>query len=458
MRDKVKIFTKVGSDLGLPGHKGLSKAWIQQAVDDSLRRLNTDYIDLYFSHWPDPQTPVAETLEAFHSLQQAGKIRAMGASNLDAMQLAGALEVARKGGLPAWQVLQPEYNLYHRSAFEGALCDLCVSRDIGVVTYYSLASGFLTGKYRQPSDLTQSQRGSGIGKYLNPRGMRIIDTLAAVADEQGAKPAEVALAWLIGREGVTAPIATSVAYGSICRAAALSLSAEQVARWTGRQRLSHALSRPGADRRPKAPAAKMKCPVRAARRATAMLHGPIALPVNCLRGQGAGRTGVKPAIKRAPASNPSSRRPGRGSGLNIRRDGDRRPGEAPHRHLVNKIQVARIPQPEMSLPALRLAGLQLLCYFRADCAPVNRAVCVMAGHGAGSAQGRPVAAAPVPPGSGQQHRRCAVPSTYPCRLRVGPRQRPCKTRPLSPHPCGLPRPSGNVSAMLRPQHRQFQSH
>ncbi|MDR8469590.1 aldo/keto reductase, partial [Acinetobacter baumannii] len=124
----------------------------------------------------------------------------------------------------AWQVLQPEYNLYHRSAFEGALCDLCVSRDIGVVTYYSLASGFLTGKYRQPSDLTQSQRGSGIGKYLNPRGMRIIDTLAAVADEQGAKPAEVALAWLIGREGVTAPIAsaTSVAQvESFARAAAL---------------------------------------------------------------------------------------------------------------------------------------------------------------------------------------------------------------------------------------------
>lgn len=158
---------------------------------------------------------MAETLEAFHSLQQAGKIRAMGASNLDAMQLAGALEVARKGGLPAWQVLQPEYNLYHRSAFEGALCDLCVSRDIGVVTYYSLASGFLTGKYRQPSDLTQSQRGSGIGKYLNPRGMRIIDTLAAVADEQGAKPAEVALAWLIGREGVTAPIASATSVAQV---------------------------------------------------------------------------------------------------------------------------------------------------------------------------------------------------------------------------------------------------
>lgn len=128
-------------------------------MDDSLRRLNTDYIDLYFAHWPDPETPVAETLDAFHALQQAGKIRAMGASNLDAQQLSGALEVSRKSGLPAWQVLQPEYNLYHRSAFEGALCDLCISRDIGVVTYYSLASGFLTGKYRQQSDLAQSQRG-----------------------------------------------------------------------------------------------------------------------------------------------------------------------------------------------------------------------------------------------------------------------------------------------------------
>ena len=125
MRDKVKIFTKVGSDLGLPGQKGLKKAWIQQAVENSLRRLNTDYIDLYFAHWPDPETPIAETLSAFHALQQAGKIRATGASNLDAQQLSAALEVARKEGLPAWQVLQPEYNLYHRSAFEGALCDLC---------------------------------------------------------------------------------------------------------------------------------------------------------------------------------------------------------------------------------------------------------------------------------------------------------------------------------------------
>ncbi|MVT01406.1 alcohol dehydrogenase [Enterobacter sp. 10-1] len=233
MRDRVKIFSKVGSDMGPAGQKGLGKAWVQQAVENSLRRLNTDYIDLYFAHWPDPQTPLAETLEAFQALQQAGKIRATGASNLDAQQLSAALEVARKGGLPAWQVLQPEYNLYHRSAFEGALCDLCISREIGVVTYYSLASGFLSGKYRQQADLTQSQRGGGIAKYLNPRGMRIIDTLEEVAGQHHAKPAEVALAWLMSREGVTAPIAsaTSVAQvESFARAAGLTLNAAQLAR------------------------------------------------------------------------------------------------------------------------------------------------------------------------------------------------------------------------------------
>lgn len=233
MRARVKIFSKVGADMGPDGQKGLSKAWIQQAVERTLRRLNSDYIDLYFAHWPDPQTPLAETLEAFQALQQAGKIRATGASNLDAQQLSAALEVARKGGLPAWQVLQPEYNLYHRSAFEGALCDLCISREIGVVTYYSLASGFLTGKYRQQADLAQSQRGGGIAKYLNPRGMRILDTLEEVAGQHNAKPAEVALAWLMSREGVTAPIAsaTSVAQvESFARAAGLTLNAAQLAR------------------------------------------------------------------------------------------------------------------------------------------------------------------------------------------------------------------------------------
>ncbi|WP_148250816.1 aldo/keto reductase [Raoultella terrigena] len=233
MRERVKIFSKVGADMGPDGQKGLSKAWIQQAVDHSLRRLNSDYIDLYFAHWPDPQTPLAETLEAFQALQQAGKIRATGASNLDAQQLSAALEVARKGGLPAWQVLQPEYNLYHRSAFEGALCDLCISREIGVVTYYSLASGFLTGKYRQQADLAQSQRGGGIAKYLNPRGMRILDTLEEVAGQHNAKPAEVALAWLMSREGVTAPIASATSVTqveSFARAAGLTLNAAQLAR------------------------------------------------------------------------------------------------------------------------------------------------------------------------------------------------------------------------------------
>ncbi|WP_142502475.1 aldo/keto reductase [Klebsiella sp. 2680] len=232
MRDNIRLFTKVGSDLGIPGHEGLSKKWIFQAVEDSLRRLNTDYIDLYFSHWPDPKTPCEETLEAFQSLLQAGKIRAMGASNLDAQQLSAALDVSRKNSLPAWQVLQPEYNLYDRAGFEGELCDLCVENNIGVVTYYSLASGFLTGKYRSTSDLAHSKRGEGLAKYMTPRGMRIVDTLVTVAQAHNAKPAEVALAWLIGRKGVSAPIASATSRGqveSFARAVTLTLTAEQTA-------------------------------------------------------------------------------------------------------------------------------------------------------------------------------------------------------------------------------------
>ncbi|HDS1236228.1 aldo/keto reductase [Pluralibacter gergoviae] len=231
-RDDFKLFTKVGADLGVPGHKGLSKKWIERAVEDSLRRLNTDYIDLYFSHWPDPETPYEETLEAYQALLKAGKIRAIGASNLDAAQLADSLAAAKQRGLPAYQVLQPEYNLYDRWSFEGPLCDLCVENNIGVVTYYSLASGFLAGKYRTKDDLAQSKRGEGIAKYLTPRGERIVDALRAVADQQQATPAEVALAWLIGRRGVTAPIAsaTSVAQvESFAKAAALTLSAEEFA-------------------------------------------------------------------------------------------------------------------------------------------------------------------------------------------------------------------------------------
>ena len=231
MRDKVKIFTKVGSDMGIPGHKGLSEKWILQAVEDSLSRLGTDRIDLYFSHWPD-DTPYAETLGAYDKLLRAGKIRAVGASNLDARQLGDALEVAVHGQLPAYKVLQPGYNLYDRGGFEGALQDLCIRQDIGVVTYYSLASGFLSGKYRSREDLGQSKRGPGIAKYLDERGMRILDTLFAVAGRHGATPAETALAWLLVRPGVTAPIASATSRDqvqSFARALALTLTVDDVA-------------------------------------------------------------------------------------------------------------------------------------------------------------------------------------------------------------------------------------
>jgi len=231
MRDKVKLFTKVGSDLGEPGKSGLSEKWILRAVEDSLRRLQTDYIDLYFSHWPD-DTPYAETLGAYDKLLKAGKVRAIGASNLDARQLADSLQVAADRQLPAYQVLQPEYNLYDRGSFEGPLRELCVARNIGVVTYYSLASGFLSGKYRSSADLGKSKRGEGIAKYLDARGQRILQALDTVSAAHGAVPAEVALAWLMTREGVTAPIASAtspVQVGSFARAAALRLTADDKA-------------------------------------------------------------------------------------------------------------------------------------------------------------------------------------------------------------------------------------
>ena len=230
-RDKINLFTKVGSDLGIEGHKGLSKKWIMQAVEDSLRRLNTDYIDLYFSHWFDPETPFHETLEAYQQLLKDGKIRAIGASNLTAEQLAESLKVAEQHQLPAYQVLQPEYNLYDRGSFDGALRELCLDKQIGVVTYYSLASGFLTGKYRSEDDLGKSKRGSGISKYLNPRGVKIIDALTDVASQQQAKAAEIALAWLIAREGVTAPIASATSISqveSFAKALTLTLTGEQI--------------------------------------------------------------------------------------------------------------------------------------------------------------------------------------------------------------------------------------
>ncbi|WP_428928432.1 aldo/keto reductase [Marinibacterium sp. SX1] len=235
LRDRVKLFTKVGSDMGGPGEKGLSSDWILKAADRSLQRLGIDSIDLYFSHWPDPQTDHADTLGAYDTLFKAGKIRAIGASNYDADLLAEALATSAAQALPAYQVIQPEYNLMDRAAFEGPLCDLCVDKGIGVVTYFSLASGFLSGKYRSEDDLKGRARGGAVGKYLTERGMRVLDVLEDVAGAHGAKPAEVALAWLIASPGVTAPIAsaTSVAQvESFARAAALSLSDEDMMRLT----------------------------------------------------------------------------------------------------------------------------------------------------------------------------------------------------------------------------------
>lgn len=231
MKDRVTIFTKVGSDMGGPGQKGLSEAWILQGAEASLRRLGVEAIDLYFSHWPDAATPQAETLGAFAKLIAAGKVKAIGASNQDADLLGEALALAETG-LPAYQVLQTEYNLYARSTFEGPLADLCQSRGIGVVTYYALASGFLSGKYRSEADFGQSARGGGMAKYLNPRGLALLAALGQVAEGQGATLAEVALAWVMQAPGVTAPIAsaTSVAQvESFARAAALRLSPQDLA-------------------------------------------------------------------------------------------------------------------------------------------------------------------------------------------------------------------------------------
>jgi len=230
LRRQVLIFTKVGGDLG-EGRKGLSRRWIEQAVEDSLRRLNTDVIDLYQSHFPDPETPHEESLAAYERLLKAGKVRAIGCSNFSVEQLAASLQAARAQGLPAYQTLQPEYNLVDRASYDGPLRDLAIREHIGVITYYSLASGFLSGKYRAEADLKQSPRGRGVAKYLTPRGLRILDALDGAASRLEARPAEVALAWLMQRDGVTAPIASATSLEqlkSFAKAASLSLSAEDV--------------------------------------------------------------------------------------------------------------------------------------------------------------------------------------------------------------------------------------
>jgi aryl-alcohol dehydrogenase-like predicted oxidoreductase len=231
-RDKVVIFTKVGSKGGGPKPGGLSPRWIAEASEASLKRLQIDEIDLYFSHFPDPDTPYEETLGAYQQLVEAGKIKAIGASNLDAGQLSCALRTAQAKSLPRYEVLQPEYNLYNRDSFDGPLRDLCMREGLGVVTYFSLASGFLSGKYRSKDDLTKSKRGEGVGKYLDARGLKILDALDQVSESQNAEPAEIALAWLIARPGVTAPIASATSVEqveSFAKAASLKLSQDDIA-------------------------------------------------------------------------------------------------------------------------------------------------------------------------------------------------------------------------------------
>lgn len=207
-RDKILIFSKVGADMG-GDHKGLSKRWIIQAVEDSLRRLQIDIIDLYQSHWPDPQTSYEETLSAYDQLLKEGKIRAIGASNLNAQQLSDSLTVAKNNNLPAYQTLQPEYNLYDHEQFDENLRNLVLKENIGVITYYSLASGFLSGKYRSKDDLNQSKRGEKVAGYLNKRGMNILNALDKISEKHHATQAEIALAWLMARKEVTAPIASA---------------------------------------------------------------------------------------------------------------------------------------------------------------------------------------------------------------------------------------------------------
>ena len=229
-REKIVVVTKVGSPMG-EGKKGLSAAYVAEAVEASLKRLQTDRIDLYLSHWPDAETPYGETLGAYQALVTQGKVRFIGASNLNADQLTASFAAAKAKGLPRYDVLQPEYNLYDRASFEGALRDLCIAEEIGVITYFSLAKGFLSGKYRSEADLGQSPRGGGVKAYLNARGFRILAALDAIAAKRGAKPAEVALAWLIARPGVTAPIASATSLAqldSLIKAAALTLDADDM--------------------------------------------------------------------------------------------------------------------------------------------------------------------------------------------------------------------------------------
>jgi aryl-alcohol dehydrogenase-like predicted oxidoreductase len=229
-RDRIVLATKVGKPMG-DDKVGLAPAYIRSAVEASLKRLQTDVIDLYQSHDDDPKVPLADTMGAFADLITAGKVRAVGASNFTAPRLAEALAVSAKLGLPRYESLQPLYNLVERPAFEAELEKVCVDNGVGVINFYALASGFLSGKYRSEADLAKSPRGQGVRKYLTPRGLGVLDALDAVAQRLNATPAQVALAWQIARPSITAPIASATSMAQLdglVAAARLELDADAI--------------------------------------------------------------------------------------------------------------------------------------------------------------------------------------------------------------------------------------
>jgi aryl-alcohol dehydrogenase-like predicted oxidoreductase len=207
-RDKVIIASKLGIEI-VAGKKGLSRAYMMEAVEASLRRLQTDYIDLYQSHFDDPATPIEETLAAYGDLVKQGKVREIGASNFSASRLTDSLKISKENGLPRYQSLQPQYSLVERAAFEGPLEDLCLKEKLGVIGYYSLASGFLTGKYRSKADAEGRARGGRVAAYLNDYGFGVLAALDDVAKRYNARPVQIAMAWLMARPSVTAPIASA---------------------------------------------------------------------------------------------------------------------------------------------------------------------------------------------------------------------------------------------------------
>jgi aryl-alcohol dehydrogenase-like predicted oxidoreductase len=210
-RKDVIIATKVGHTMGMgDGRKGLSKKYIMQAVEASLRRLQTDYIDLYQSHEDDFNTPIEETLETYALLVKQGKVRTIGASNFKADRLEKSLEISEKLGYPSYQTLQPQYNLYDRAEFEKDLEPLCLKKNVGVICFYGLAKGFLTGKYRTKEDASNGAHGNRVvTNYMNERGMRILKALDEASKQHSSNPARVALAWLMARPSITAPIASA---------------------------------------------------------------------------------------------------------------------------------------------------------------------------------------------------------------------------------------------------------